>query len=55
MNAMTGTRPSILLVEDEPAQREVLAYNLEAEGFAVTRASNGEEALMLVGEAAPRL
>ena len=47
--------PSVLLVEDEPVQREVLAYNLEAEGFAVTQASNGEEALLLVAEAAPDL
>ncbi len=46
-------RPTVLLVEDEPAQREVLAYNLEAEGFAVTQAADGEEALMLVDEAAP--
>ncbi len=49
------TAPTVLLVEDEPAQREVLAYNLEAEGFSVTQASNGEEALMLVHEAAPDL
>ncbi|MDG1282572.1 MAG: DNA-binding response regulator, partial [Pseudorhodobacter sp.] len=27
--------PTVLIVEDEPAQREVLAYNLEAEGFRV--------------------
>ena len=47
--------PQVLLVEDEPAQREVLAYNLEAEGFQVTQASNGEEAMMLVAEAAPDL
>ena len=47
--------PQVLLVEDEPSQREVLAYNLEAEGFGVTQASNGEEALMLVAEAAPDL
>ena len=47
--------PTVLLVEDEPAQREVLAYNLTAEGFAVTQASNGEEALLLVQEAAPDL
>ena len=46
-------RPVVLLVEDEPAQREVLAYNLEAEGFAVTQAADGEEAMMLVDEAAP--
>jgi len=47
--------PTVLLVEDEPAQREVLAYNLAAEGFAVTQAANGEEAMMLVNEAAPDL
>jgi two-component system phosphate regulon response regulator PhoB len=40
-------------VEDEPAQREVLAYNLEAEGFRVSKAENGEEALLLVEEEAP--
>lgn len=50
---MAPNRPSVLLVEDEPAQREVLAYNLEADGFAVTKAANGEEALMLVKEAEP--
>ena len=47
--------PSVLLVEDEPAQREVLAYNLQAEGFVVTQASNGEEALLLIQEAKPDL
>ena len=45
--------PTVLVVEDEPAQREVLAYNLEAEGFRVSRASNGEEALIMVDEAPP--
>jgi len=46
-------RPTVLLVEDEPAQREVLVYNLEAEGFRVTTADNGEDALMMVDEDAP--
>ena len=45
--------PRVLLVEDEPAQREVLAYNLEAEGFGVIQASNGEEAMLLVKEESP--
>lgn len=46
-------QPCVLLVEDEPAQREVLSYNLEAEGFRVVQAENGEEALLLVDEVAP--
>ncbi|MGB3243136.1 MAG: phosphate regulon transcriptional regulator PhoB [Sulfitobacter sp.] len=52
---MAVSQPQVLLVEDEPAQREVLAYNLEAEGFAVRRAENGEEAMLLVAEDAPDL
>ncbi|MBU2982359.1 phosphate regulon transcriptional regulator PhoB [Lentibacter algarum] len=51
--ATRSSQPTVLLVEDEPAQREVLAYNLEAEGFAVARASDGEEALLSVKEALP--
>ena len=35
---MSAAQPQILLVEDEPAQREILAYNLESEGFDVRRA-----------------
>ena len=50
---MSADQPRVLVVEDEPAQREVLAYNLEAEGFAVSRAQNGEEALLLVDEDLP--
>ena len=42
---MSAGQPTVLVVEDEPAQREVLGYNLEAEGFRVARAENGEEAL----------
>ena len=46
-------QPRVLLVEDEFAQREVLAYNLEAEGFDVIQADNGEDALLLVDEDHP--
>ncbi|MGJ8587082.1 MAG: phosphate regulon transcriptional regulator PhoB [Yoonia sp.] len=46
-------QPHVLIVEDEAAQREVLGYNLEAEGFRVSRAENGEEGLLCVAEDAP--
>jgi len=47
------TRPHVLVVEDEPAQREVLVYNLEAEGIRVSVAADGERGLLLVEEDAP--
>ena len=47
--------PCVLIVEDEGAQREVLKYNLEAEGFDVVMAENGDEALLLVQEEQPDL
>lgn len=52
---MNRSTPSVLVVEDEPAQREVLAYNLEAQGFRVAQADNGEEALLMVAEETPDL
>lgn len=52
---MSGPKPIVLLVEDEPAQREILRYNLEAEGFQVVAASNGEEAMERVAEGLPDL
>ncbi|MDR5652764.1 phosphate regulon transcriptional regulator PhoB [Ruixingdingia sedimenti] len=48
-------QPRVLLVEDESAQREVLTYNLEAEGFEVITAVTGDEALLLIQEEAPDL
>lgn len=50
---MSVDRPHVLVVEDEPAQREVLAYNLESEGFSVEKAENGDDALLFVDEATP--
>ena len=52
---MSVDQPKILVVEDEPSQREVLAYNLKAEGFLVISADNGEDALFLVEEEEPDL
>lgn len=45
--------PLVLVVEDEPAQREVLAYNIRAEGFQVVTAATGDEALVVVRETPP--
>ncbi|WP_170769754.1 phosphate regulon transcriptional regulator PhoB [Ruegeria lacuscaerulensis] len=50
---MSADQPTVLVVEDELAQREVLAYNLEAEGFRVSKAANGDEAMLLVDEDSP--
>ncbi|AKO96959.1 MAG: phosphate regulon transcriptional regulator PhoB [Marinovum algicola] len=50
---MSVEQPTVLVVEDEPAQREVLSYNLEAEGFRVSRAEDGEQALLLAEEESP--
>lgn len=52
---MSMVPPTVLIVEDEPAQREVLSYNLAAEGFRVSSADNGEEALLMVAEETPDL
>ncbi len=38
-------RPRILVVEDEPALQQILAFNLTAAGFEVEQAFDGEEAL----------
>lgn len=50
---MSAGQPTVLVVEDEAAQREVLSYNLEAEGFHVVRAETGDEALLRIDEDAP--
>jgi two-component system, NtrC family, response regulator GlrR len=44
----------ILLVDDDAKLSRVLALRLESEGYAVTAAASGEEALQRLGEARPR-
>ena len=39
-------RPSVLVVEDETALLTLLRYHLEKEGFNVSSAHDGEEALL---------
>lgn len=49
------TDPLILIVEDEPAQLEVLHYNITAAGYRVTTATDGEDAVLKVAEESPDL
>ncbi|PWJ19383.1 phosphate regulon transcriptional regulator PhoB [Jannaschia seohaensis] len=51
---MSG-QPCVLVVEDEAPQREVLVYNLEAEGYLVQQATSGDAALEMAREDAPDL
>lgn len=53
--AVDSMTPLILLAEDEAAQRDVVAYNLSAEGYRVAEAADGEEAMLLIREAMPDL
>jgi two-component system phosphate regulon response regulator PhoB len=41
---------NVLLVEDEPSLAELLAYNIEAEGYTVRTADSAEEAELLIAE-----
>jgi two-component system phosphate regulon response regulator PhoB len=52
---MSAETPTVLLVEDEPAQREILRYNLTSEGYEVAMAENGDDAMILVEEVMPDL
>ena len=47
--------PLVLVVEDEAALSELLRYNLEKEGYRVSVATDGEEALVVAAEEAPDL
>ena len=46
---------SILVIEDEEPIRQLLRYNLEAEGYKVREAGQGDDALMLIDEERPDL
>jgi two-component system phosphate regulon response regulator PhoB len=49
------TDPLILVVEDEPAQLEVLAYNVSAAGYRVITALDGDDALAKAVDESPDL
>jgi two-component system phosphate regulon response regulator PhoB len=46
-------QPLVLVVDDEPAQRAMLSYNIEAQGYRTVTAGDGEEALVLADEQRP--
>jgi two-component system response regulator VicR len=46
-------RPTILLVEDDPGTRQLMAILLDAEGYLVQTAGNGREALALLETEVP--
>ena len=48
-------KPLVLVVEDESPLQKLLAYNLEAAGFDVAQAFDGEEAVTLIEERPPDL
>ncbi|MEM7025400.1 MAG: phosphate regulon transcriptional regulator PhoB [Pseudomonadota bacterium] len=48
-------KPVVLVVEDETALQQVLAYNLERAGFAVEQAFDADEAMTLIAERTPDL
>jgi DNA-binding response OmpR family regulator len=52
---MMGDVTHVLVVDDEPMVREVLARYLEADGFAVTTAGDGADALERFAERVPDL
>ncbi|HCK83578.1 MAG TPA: phosphate regulon transcriptional regulatory protein PhoB [Hyphomonadaceae bacterium] len=47
--------PYVLVVEDEVALADLLRYNLEKEGYRVSVARDGEEALVIAAEETPDL
>jgi two-component system phosphate regulon response regulator PhoB len=48
-------QPLILVIEDEAALQELLAYNLQRAGFATEQAFDGDQALTLIAERIPDL
>lgn len=53
--AMTATGESILIVEDNPANRKLLAFLLTSRGYDVRMATRAHEALEMLETFAPRL
>ena len=50
---MSLLQPSVLIIEDEPNQAELIRYNLESEGYRVAIACDGEDGLIQAMETIP--
>ena len=52
---MTTSRPTVLVVDDDPTVRDALVQLLEDEGYRAVGAENGRDALTLAESEAPGL
>lgn len=52
---MSITNPSVLIIEDEPSQVELLRYNFKQQGFSVSVATDGEVGVQAARESLPDL
>ncbi len=55
VEAPSAIKPCILVVEDEDSLSTLLQYNLDKEGYRVSLANDGEEALIMIDEKQPDL
>ena len=53
--AKKGSKPRLLVVEDDPALAKVLQMRLQIEGFEVEVAGDGAEAMTMIGKQRPDL
>jgi len=53
--AKKGSKPRLLVVEDEPALAKVLQMRLQIEGFDVAVAGDGAEAMSMIAKRRPHL
>jgi excisionase family DNA binding protein len=51
----SGSRPTILIVDDDPKLREYVRVNLEMEGYSVKEAGSADEGLGVLDESTPDL
>ncbi len=55
MSARTGSQQTVLVVDDEPIVRDVVARYLRHEGYRTLEAGDGDEARRLISESEPSL